>query len=349
MTTVAITGVTGLVGTRLAAVLEEDPEVERILGLDVHAPHRLTARKMAFRQVDVRDTGLEGVLDGVDVVVHLAFQLDPTRDEATMRSVNVEGTRNVFTAAAAAGVGKVVYASSAVVYGAHPDNDLPLGEDSPLRANPDFSYAEHKLEVERWLQTWRAEHPELTVTVLRPAIVAGPGVDNFITRLMEAPRPTLVKGHRPPLQFVHVDDLAAALAHAILTDLPGAYNVAAEGWLSMDEVLAIQGRKPLEVPEEVAFSLTDRMWRAGIGVSPPGVVHYFMHPWVLSVRSLMSTGWAPTHTNRDALAALVEGHRDHLAVGRVRTSRSTVRRAVALAGTLTAAWAVRRALERRDA
>ncbi|MBW3620763.1 MAG: NAD-dependent epimerase/dehydratase family protein [Actinobacteria bacterium] len=347
--TVAVTGVGGLIGRRLVAELDGQDGVGRILGLDVRTPEGLASTKLDLRHADVREPDLADVLAGVDVVVHLAFQLDPIADEALMRAINIDGTRNVFEAAAAAGVRKVVYVSSGVVYGAHPDNDFPLTEDSPVRANPDFNYAEHKAEIEQWLAGWTPSHPELTVTILRPSIVAGPGVQNFITRLMEQPRFTAVRGHRPPMQFAHVDDVASALAHAVVEDLPGAYNVTSEGWLSFDEVTAIGGAKVAWVPEELAFSMAERMWRMGLGESPPGFVHYVMHPWVLSVDKLTATGWRPKHSNRDALVELVEEHRDYVSLGRMRAERSKVRAVLAGVGALLAAivWRARRSPEAR--
>lgn len=350
MTTVAVTGVGGLLGRRLLTELDQRDDVERVLGIDVRAPEGVTSPKLAFRVADVRDPALADLLSDVDVVVHLAFQLDPLRDEARMRSVNVDGTRNVAEAAAAAGVGKLVYVSSGVAYGAHPDNDLPLTEDSPLRANPRFNYAEHKLEVEEWLWPWADKHPETTVTVLRPSIVAGPGMENFISRqLLEAPRFLAVKGHKPPMQFVHVDDVASALVHVVERDLPGAFNVSAEGWLSFDEITAILGRETLELPEEVAFSTTERLWELGVGQAPPGQVHYIMHPWVLSVDRLMATGWRPTHSNRDALVDVAAEHADWLTLPGVRVRRSTLRGGTAVVGALLAAGLLVLRLRRRHA
>ena len=349
MTTVAVTGVGGLVGRRLVAELDRRDDVQRIVGVDVRAPAGLTTPKLAFRVGDVRDPALAQALAGVDVVVHLAFQMDPLRDEATMRAVNVGGTRNVAEAAVAAGARKLVYVSSGVAYGAHPDNDLPLTEDSPLRANPQFNYAEHKQEIEEWLWPWAEAHPDLAVTVLRPSIVAGPGVENFISRQLEAPRVTAVKGHKPPMQFVHVDDVASALAHVVEHDLPGAYNVSSEGWLSFDEVAAILDRRVLELPEEVAFSAAERLWELGVGAAPPGQVHYLMHPWVLSVDKLAATGWRPRHSNRDALAELVAEHRDWLTLPGVRVRRSMLRGGVAATGAGLAVLLLLMRLRRRAA
>ncbi|HEX9889121.1 MAG TPA: NAD-dependent epimerase/dehydratase family protein [Nitriliruptorales bacterium] len=348
MATVAITGVGGLIGRRLARELDQNEGVGRIVGLDVRAPGGLPARSLEFRQADVRDPDLAGHLADVDVLVHLAFQMDPIADEATMRAVNVDGTRNVFRAAADAGVRKVIYPSSVVAYGAHPDNDFPLTEESSIRANPDFSYSLHKGDVERWLRTWVDEHPEVMVTILRLGLVAGPGIDNAWTRLLlEQPRFTLIKGHRPPLQLAHVDDVLSAFAHAIDHDLPGAYNVACEGWLSTDEVVAISDQRTVEIGEEVAYSALDRLWRMGAAQAPAGFVRYAMYPWVMSPDKLIRTGWRPKHTNRDALADLVEDHRGHIVLGPARLERSKVRLGLAALTAAVGVLGVRSLLRRR--
>lgn len=330
--TVAVTGIGGLLGRRVAHRLLGNDRVERIVGLDVAAPTDLPDDpRLDLRQVDIRDARLADQFEGVDVVVHLAFILNPIRDETRMRAVNVDGTRNVFEAAASAGVRKVVYTSSYVVYGGHPDNDFPLTEDSALRANPDFNYAEHKYEIECWLWPWLEEHPELEATVFRPAIVVGRQVDNVVTRQMELPRLPVVKGYRPPWQFVHVDDVAGAIDLAVADDLVGAYNLAAEGWLSFDEALELSGKHALELPETVAFETIERLWRTGLGEAPPGELHYFMHPCVMSVDRLVDAGWRPRYSNREALAELVEEHAGYVNLLVVRT---TTRRAGITAGAV---------------
>lgn len=337
MTTVGITGVGGLIGRRLAATLDAVDEVERVVGIDLLEDAGLTIPKLDYRRMDVLDAGLASALEGAGVVVHLAFRHEAAGDEEAMHAVNVEGTRNVAEAAVSAGASKLVYVSSGTVYGAHPDNDFPLTEDSPLRANRGFAYAAHKLEVESWLWPWAQDHPELTVTVLRPSIVAGPGVQNFISRQIEAPRFITVKGHQPPLQFAHIDDIVSALARAVTDDLAGAYNVTSEGWLSFDETVAISGVRVLEVPEEVALALTGRRWRWRLVDYPPGAIPYVMHPWVLSVDRLLGTGWRPRHSNREALATLVEEHTRYLALAGMRTTRQRLRAVgagVALAATV---------------
>lgn len=350
MVDVAITGVGGLVGRHLVARLEARGDVGRIVGLDVAEPlrHPLPSTRLELRSADVRDPALTRHLEGCDVVVHLAFIMDQLDDLGTMRDVNVAGTQNVFEAAAQAGVGKIVYTSSGTVYGAHPDNDFPLTEDSPLRGNPDFPYVEHKLEVERWLRPWAREHDDVAVTVLRPGVIAGTNVNNsWVRQLLEFPRYISVKGYRPPWQFSHVEDVAAALEHAVLSGLRGAYNVASEGWLSFEEMLDITDQKPLEIPEELAYTAADRLWRFGFAEGPPGALPYLMHPWVMSVERLLESGWRPRHTNREALRELHEDHKGYVVVRRGRRLRKRrLALAAGLGGGILAAVALRNRIHR---
>jgi len=346
---VAVTGVAGYLGGRLLSLFDDDRRVERVIGIDGSEP-ATGSPKLEFHQMDVRDARLAKTFPGVDTVVHLAFVVDPLRDEARMRDVNVDGTRNVLEAAGATGVRKLVYASSATVYGAHPDNDFPLTESSPLRANPDFSYAWHKLETERLIEAFVEDHPEVVVSVLRPAIAFGANAQNFISRLLEAPRITTVKGYEPPMQFVHEQDVASALHFVVTNELRGVYNVAPDGWLTAEEILERSGKKRVELPEAVAFSLAERLWKIGVTEAPPGELNYLMHPWVVDNAKLKAAGWAPAHTNEDALTETLETHRPWVALGRARVRKDDLAKgAAATLGVVGAMALVRRARKKRGA
>jgi nucleoside-diphosphate-sugar epimerase len=259
-----------------------------------------------------------------------------------MRDVNVNGSQNVFRCAGRAGVKKIVYTSSATVYGAHPDNDFPLTEESPLRANLDFSYPAHKLEVEYVVKEVAREFPKLNFLVYRPAIVFGPHVDNAWSHALEAPVLLGVKGHSPPLQFVHETDVARALHFGVTEDIDGYFNLAARGWLDADEMLAIVGRKRWELPEPLAFSMLDRMWSFGVAEAPAGMLHYVMHPWVVSIDKLEAAGFTPERSNLETFKEVAERAHGHVRVGGARVRRSKVAKfAVAGAGVAGAVAAVR--------
>jgi nucleoside-diphosphate-sugar epimerase len=345
VTTIAITGAGGQLGRRLVRALDADPAVTRIVGLDRSPPRGLVPSRFEYRPVDVRDTDWDSALAGVDVLVHLAFVVDPVHDLDEMRASNVVGTRNVFEVAARAGVERIVYPSSVVAYGAHPDNDVPLTESSPLRGIAGFPYAEHKRDIEQWLTVWREEHPDVRISVLRFALLLGPGLQNFVTRSFEAPRIPLIRGHRPPLQFLHPDDAVGAIEHAIDKELDGTFNVCADGWLSFDEVTAIVGRRTVEVPEELAWTTAERVWALGLGEQPPGLLSLFMYPWVMSGQRFLETGWRPRHSNRDAVAAMAAEHTGYVSLLGLRAKRRTVRlvvAAVVVAKLGLGWWAVKR-------
>lgn len=350
MSAIAITGVGGMLGRRLVARLAGDDDIARIIGIDRSPPAGVTAVRFSFIDRDPASADLAPLLEGVDTVVHLGALLEPVRDDAEARTRQVDATRRVCEAAAAAGVSHLVLTSSVLVYGPHPDNEVPLTEEHALRGLPGFAGAEHAREVERWLEGWRGSHPELAVTVLRLALLAGPGLDTVITRAFEAPRLPAVRGHRPPLQFLHPDDAVGAIQHAVRNRLDGAFNVCADGWLSYDEVAAIVGRPPLEVPEEVAYSGAAGVYALRLGDLPPGIVALFVHPCVMSNEALVATGWHPRASNRDALAASAAEHASFVTVGRLRLRWSTLWRISGASATavLLGLWRWRRARGRRS-
>ncbi|HVF54036.1 MAG TPA: NAD-dependent epimerase/dehydratase family protein [Actinomycetota bacterium] len=343
MTTVAITGSSGYLGTRLVQALCSSPGIDRVLGFDAVEP-RYTHERFVPDRFDIRDPALAARLKGVDVVVHLAFVMDPIKDESRMRSINVDGSHNVLRAAGAAGVRKIVYTSSAVVYGAHPDNPIPLTESAPLRANLDLSYAAHKLEVEYVIKEFRDEFPDRVVTVFRPAIVLGPHVDNAWSHVLELPLLLGVKGYSPPLQFVHEDDVAAALEWAVFNDADGPFNLSAEGCLELEHILDLVSRKRVELPEPAAFLVAARMWAMGLSEAPAGMLHYLMHPWVVSSDELAARGFSAQRSNLDALTAALANSGSHIRIGGRRVHRSSLWAAggLGVAGVAAVAWGRRR-------
>lgn len=341
---VAVTGSSGFLGSRLVERLAADDSVSRILGFDSVAP-KTSPGKLVFDEVDVRNPGLAARLEGVDCLVHLAFVMDPLRDEAAMRDVNVNGSQNVFKSAGRAGVPRVVYTSSAVVYGAHPDNDVPLDEESPLRANLDFSYAAHKLEVEYVLREFAAEFPGVHTVVFRPAIVFGPHADNAWSHVLEQPVLFGVSGYTPPLQLVHEDDVARALQWAVTTDARGTFNLAAAGSLDAAEALEVAGRRLRALPEPLAFAVAGRLWSLGMSEIPPGYLHYAMHPWVVSTEKLAAAGFVCTRGHAETLRETVAHTRSHVRIGRRRVRRGDLLKGAAagvgLAGAAGAALVLR--------
>ena len=209
---VAITGAARGLGLALTTRLAESTVLGRVIAID---QHRGDVSGVTWRITDVRDPALASRLSDVDVIVHADLDLSPDADARTRRAFNVRGAQTVLTAAAAGGVSRVVLVTSAMVYGAHQDNPVPLPENSPLTADSDHSVVGDLLEIEHLAERSPRAHLGLEVVVARPAALVGDVVDTVITRHFEAPRLLAVKGCAARWQFCHVDDLASALELAV--------------------------------------------------------------------------------------------------------------------------------------
>ncbi|WP_425461371.1 NAD-dependent epimerase/dehydratase family protein [Kitasatospora viridis] len=346
--TVAVTGAAGVLGGRVAARLVASPGVRKVLAID---DRRGDAPGVQWRVLDVRDPAVAERLRGVDVVVHLAMDLGMESDPRARSAYNVRGAQTVVTAAAAAGVHRVVLCTSAMVYGALPDNEVPLAEDSELRATEEASLVGDLLEIERLAHRAPRAHPGLQVTVVRPAVVVGPGVDTVLTRHFEAPRLLVVAGSRPCWQFCHLDDLATALEYAALGLVEGELAVGCDGWLEQEEVEALSGIRRMELPASLALGTAARLHRLGLTPAPAGDLAYTMYPWVVSGSRLHEAGWRPRYSNEEVLAELLaQVAGKHAVAGRrlggkeAATSLGAAGATVALVGT---AALVRRARKRR--
>ena len=298
---IAITGVSGIIGQRVLPLLEAVDGVERIVGIDVREPSRRVGA-MEFHLIDLVGGDLVGLLKSVDVVVHLAGIIGPATDTEVARTVNVDGLKALLRAASAAEVAKLVCISSAAVYGAWPNNEMPLTEDASLRPNLGYQPAALDAECERVVDDWRVEHPDVVVTTLRCAPVVGSGATSVFARVAIGRMPAAVRGCAPPVQVVHLDDAASSIVHAVEWDIDGVFNVAADSWLDHDDAVAVAPhRRPPAVPLDVAHKALTALWASGIGDAPPEVLPYLMHPWVISNEKLKSTGWMPRHTNEEAI------------------------------------------------
>jgi nucleoside-diphosphate-sugar epimerase len=304
---VAVTGVSGFLGQRLLPLLDANPQVDRIVGLDVRDPAR-RARKLDFHRADVLGTDLTPFLRGATVIVHLAAVIGPMLDDELFTRVNVDGTRRVIDAATAAGVRKIVRPSSAVVYGAWANNPVPITEDAPLRPSPGYRPAIVDAECERLLGQWAADASGRVVTRLRIAPIVGGGAHSLLAEIATGRFPVRIRGAAAPVQVVHVDDAASALELATTLDLAGEYNVAADGWLTHEEAAALLSKRGVPpVPSELAARALSASWVTGIGDAPGSVVPYLVHPWVIANDRLKSAGWKPRHSNDEAILLATAG------------------------------------------
>lgn len=304
---VAITGISGYLGRVLLSFLEQDETVERIVGIDRRPLPVCPSGKVAFYQGDVRDWALKNLLEGADVLVHLAFvlmRLPGVRPEEIEKQ-NIQDAVVVFEAAAQQGVRKIIFTSSVVAYGLHPDNPVPLTEESPLRPNEGLYYSRAKAAIERFLDGFEKEHPQMVVTRLRPCTVVGPRADPAQMASLVAPTAILVRGANPLYQLVYEDDVARAIHLAIQKDLPGVYNVAGDIPLTLRELVELRRGKVIALPYFVVRALMGALWRVGRSPFAPEWTDLLRYPLVVSNEKLKRAGWVPRFTTAEALQALL--------------------------------------------
>jgi UDP-glucose 4-epimerase len=318
---VVVTGATGNVGTSVVRALGRDERIDEIVGIARRVP-RWTAPRARWVAADIAGDDLRGVFSGADAVVHLAWLIQPSRDEQELERVNVHGSRRVFEAAAGAGVGALVHASSVGVYSPGP-KDRPVDESWPREGVRTSFYARHKAAAEHALDELEAAGASLRVVRLRPGLIfkreAGPEVRRlFAGPLLPAQlvRPGLVPllplPDRLVMQAVHGDDVGEAYRLAVVSpEARGAYNIAADPVLTPTALARVLGARRVRVPERVVRALADATWRAHLQPAPPGWVDLGLQvPLMDTRRAREQLGWTPRHSSTSALAELLAGMRE---------------------------------------
>jgi nucleoside-diphosphate-sugar epimerase len=323
--TVAVTGPTGEIGMSAIADLEAHPDIERINGM-ARRPFDPAANgwtKTRYRQGDILDrSAVAALVADADVVVHLAYLIMGSREES--RRINLEGTRNVFEATVAAdSPGRLVYTSSVAAYGYYSDNPTPLTEDVPARGSQEHYYSEQKAECEAVLREV-TDGADLQVYVLRPCIVAGPKAPALATsmpwqqvldRMPAALRPAIAglqkmlplmpdPGH--PVQLVHHDDVAQAIALSTVgAGEPGAYNLAADGVVTLGDVAEATGARSVRVPASFATAASAVLKSLPMVPAAAEWVHVARTSVVMDTsRAKKTLGWRPEHTSQETLDSL---------------------------------------------
>lgn len=305
MKNVLITGVSGYIGTTLARALISDPDVETLVGTDVREPSIL-ADMFQFIRHDVREPIAEIMAaHHIDTVVHAAYILPPLHNTALMESINVDGTRNVLSASARAGVRQLLVTSSATAYGFHPDNPVPLTESDPLRGNDDFTYAKNKREIESVIDRFADRHPKIGITVLRPCFVVGPTMDNPLSHHLKK-RLVVLPRENSPLQFVHETDLIRAILHCLKNEVSGAFNIAGAGTITLADMVGLMGNRPAWVPSWLLYPLNHLAWILRLHFItrfPSPALGLFRYSWVASPQHLIErTGFSYQYDSRSAFA-----------------------------------------------
>src|SRR5262245_7726138 len=308
VTTVVLTGAAGRVGRRVLPLLAADPEVERIVAVDENTVPEIDAKVVPYR-LDVRADDVRPVLDGADVVVHLAHADDELRRSRRRRRgrVDDDGTVALLDAATDTGVQHVVTMSSALVYGAWPNNPVPLTEDAPVRPNAELLYAVQRAHLEYVVAEWAGADAARRAAVLRPCPALAPDGSSVLAQSLAAATGFRTVEEEPARQFLHLDDLATAIDTVRRAGFDGPCNVAPDGWIPGDVVRELSGvaLRPA-LPARLARPVARGPGRFQRGPIPPGLQPYTTYPLLVANDRLKATGWRPRYTNEQTYVAGTE-------------------------------------------
>ena len=322
---VVVVGASGNVGTSLLGALADEPAVDSVLGVARRLPEARYP-KADWAQADISSSELEPLFRGADVVVHLAWLIQPGRDLATLRATNVEGSARVFDAVAAAGVPALVYASSVGAYSPGP-KDRRVDESWPTAGIESSFYARHKAEVERLLDRFEHETPSVRVVRLRPALIFKREAASGIRRLFAGPFlpsplvrreliPLVPRTERLCFQAVHSRDVGDAYRLAALSEVRGAFNLAAEPVLNSEALSQLLAARPVRVHPGLLRAGAALSYRLHLQPSEPGWLDMGLSvPLMDTTRVQRELGWQPRHGADDALRELLAGIRERAGLG----------------------------------
>ncbi len=306
---IAITGVSGYIGSRLLAHLDRLDSVEKIIGIDIKEP-RVKSSKLKFYNQDIRQPlGALFLENRVDTVAHLAFILRPTRQTALARQIDIGGTINLLQACREAKVKHLIYLSSHTAYGAFKDNPTPLTEDSPLRPIPGFQYSQEKVAIEKILRDFNAANRDIALTILRSCPVVGANAIGSATTIMFTPLVMLgFIGSDAPMQFIHEDDLINIIGLFISQRKGGIYNVAGDGVLKYSEVARLLCKRLLKLPGKLLDLAVSLSWTLHLqNAAPAGALNFIKYPPVVSTEKLKrELGFEFHYSSKEALSAYAD-------------------------------------------
>lgn len=316
---VLITGLSTYWGGRVAQALEDDPEVDVIIGLDTREP-KVKLERTEYVRSDENYSILSRIVKatGVDTIAHTFLVVDSTSmSSRATHEINVIGTMNLFAAASAAGstVRSVVVKSAALVYGSTPKDPYWFRETDKRAGAPRTRIERSLLEVESYVRDFARDNPHVALSLLRFSNVIGPDISTPLMDALALPLVPKVAGFDPRFQLVHEDDVVAALLFALAHEVPGIYNVAGDGMLPWSEIMAIAGKRGIPMPPFGIGMATDPLRRLGLVNLAPELIDLLRYGRGIDNRAFKQAGFEYQYTTAGAVEAWVQSQRLAKTVG----------------------------------
>jgi UDP-glucose 4-epimerase len=307
--TVALTGARTFLGKNLLKLLEEDEQTRRVVVIDAESPEHAGVKTRSYpvdRTQPNASARIAEILasESVDAFVHLGFLENPVRSSAWAHEYESVGTLNVLNACREQRVKKLLLGSSTSLYGPHFDNPNFLREPAPLRGVFGAPFFADKIDAERQVEAFAREQSQACVTVLRFATLLGPTVESYQTRWLSRRLVPTLLGYDPLLQVVHEVDAIFALKHALDADVPGVFNIVADGVLPTSTIIKLVGRSNLPLPYFLARRVTALLWLAGASEVPSQMLRFLRHLCVADgEKAREELGFLASYTTREAVLA----------------------------------------------
>ena len=316
---VLVTGLGTFWGGRLAQILERDPEVDVIVGLDRFEP-TIALERTEFVRSDASYSILSRIVKAaqIDTILHTFLIVDSTQMSGrTLHEINVIGTMNLLAAASApeSSVRNVVVKSSSLVYGASAQDPVWFREESRRMHPPRTKVEKSLIEVEGYLRDFAEDNPHVCVALLRMSNVLGPDITTPLSTALELPFVPSILGFDPRLQFVHEDDVLRAVLFALEKDLAGIYNVAGDGLIPWSEAAAMCGKRLAPISPYFTELAAAPLRRLGICDLPPETLALLRNGRGVDTRKIKNAGFTFRHTSAGAVESFWQSVRLRKTVG----------------------------------
>ena len=310
---VLVTGVSRYLGGRLAQLLQKDPSVERVIGVDVIPPEADIGRA-EFVRADIRNPVIAKVIKAADIdtVVHMNVIATPVGvgGRSSMKEINVIGTMQLLAACQKSPTVKhLVVKSSSTVYGVSPKDPAMFSEDMEPRRLPRSGFAKDSVEVEGYVRGFARRRPDVSLSMLRFANILGPGMNTPLSRYFALPVVPTVFGFDGRLQFAHERDALEVLLRCTTEDHPGTFNIAGDGVLMLSQAIARAGRINTPLPSPLTFVAREVGRRFGMLDFSSEQVEYLKYGRGIDTTKMRQVlGFEPRYTTQQTFDSFVERH-----------------------------------------
>ncbi len=308
---IAVTGATGYLAQHLMGYLYQNlTDIDHFISLDIRSVNSDQKIPATYHQMDILDLKAEVLEEhGVTDLIHMAWTVTPTHNRKKAYKIDIEGTKNVLRAAECAGVEYFLHTSSTLAYGAFPDNEIPLTENHPLRANRNFHYPYNKMLIEKILDDFEANYKgSMLIGRVRPSTILSPDLRNYIAEILKGGWRSFFlmpySDPKTPIQFLHVNDAIQAFTLMMKKRLQGVYNATPDYSVTIGDIPKILNGRGVQIPLKILRVLLWCQWQLRISQAPPSYLDFVAYPFVASNEKLSKEGYKPKYSSEESITLL---------------------------------------------